>query len=387
MKKAIHIASVASMIDQFNRDNISILQDIGYRVDVAANFVNSGSISEDRAHSLRNEFDENDIHVFDICIPRSIFKISKLVKAYNQLKIISKTNKYEIVHCHSPIGGALTRLAFRKQRKKGTTVIYTAHGFHFYKGASLINWLVYYPIEWLCSFYTDELITINTEDFEFAKKHMRAKKISYIPGVGVETNKFASLINCKNEKKKELDIPTDASVILSVGELNTNKNHVVIIKALSKLLEYNIHYCVVGKGILADELINQANSLGVGNKIHLIGYRNDIVELNQMADIFAFPSKREGLGLAAIEGMATGLPLICSNNRGSRDYAIHNDNAFVCDADDSNQFAKYIKLLLDNEQIAKNMGARNKLIARKYDKKIVNNIMREIYGEIQNRNK
>src|SRR5699024_9702226 len=102
------------------------------------------------------------------------------------LQKLANSESYDIVHTQSPIGGALCRLAFRKNRKRGTKIIYQAHGFHFYKGGPISNWIFFYPIEKVCSYFTDTLITINHEDYELAKKKFHAKEVVYVPGVGID---------------------------------------------------------------------------------------------------------------------------------------------------------------------------------------------------------
>ena len=191
MKKVLMLASVASMIDQFNMDNIRLLQDMDYKVDVVANFDFGSTSTRERVKEFKQELIEESIDVYNVPIPRSIFDIKGVWKSYKFVKELCKKQNYKMIHCHSPIGGVIARLAARKSRKNGTKVIYTAHGFHFFKGAPLKNWLIYFPIEWICSFVTDVLITINSEDYNFAKKYMHAKRIEYIPGVGINTEKIS----------------------------------------------------------------------------------------------------------------------------------------------------------------------------------------------------
>jgi glycosyltransferase EpsD len=81
-----------------------------------------------------------------------------------KLKNIIADNDYDIIHCHTPVGGALARIAARNYRKRGTKVIYTAHGFHFFEGSPVKNWILYYPLEKWLSRFTDVLITLNSEE-------------------------------------------------------------------------------------------------------------------------------------------------------------------------------------------------------------------------------
>ena len=204
-------------------------------------------------------------------------------------------NKYAFIHCHNPISGIISRLA---AKKSNTKIIYTAHGFHFYKGAPVKNWILFYPIEKLCSLYTDVLITINKEDYKLAKNKFYARKIVYIPGIGIDISKFQNVQINKDELKKELGLPKEGFILLSVGELNKNKNHSVVIKALSELGRKDIHYIIAGVGSLKNELEKLAIEKNIEDQVHFLGYRTDIDKIYQIADVFVFPSYREGLSVA-----------------------------------------------------------------------------------------
>ena len=199
--RALILASVASMIDQFNMQNIQLLLDNGYAVDVACNCKVGNSISDERVQDLIKRLSEKEVSVIDVPIPREITNVKEIIKSLKQVKKMCDENHYNLLHCHSPIGSVVARLAAKNARKHGTKVIYTAHGFHFYKGAPKINWLIFYPIEKFFSRLTDVLITINKEDYAFANKHMNARQIEYIPGVGVNTEKF--FLRNFDEKKSE----------------------------------------------------------------------------------------------------------------------------------------------------------------------------------------
>ena len=223
------------------------------------------------------------------------------------------------MHCHTPIAAACTRIACRHIRKKGSKVYYTAHGFHFYKGAPLKNWILYYPMEWLCAHWTDVLVTINREDFVLAKKRMKAKCIEYVPGIGIDIEKFTKVKVDRTEKRREIGISDDAVLLLSVGELNKNKNHEVVIRALAKIGDYNIHYAIAGTGKLEEYLYKLALELGIEDQIHLLGFRDDLEEVYKIVDLYIHPSYREGLPVALMEAIASKVPVIASNIRGCKD--------------------------------------------------------------------
>ena len=322
MKRALVMASVASMIDQFNMPNIRLMKEMGYEVDVATNFLKGSTCSDEKIAALRQTLEEMNVRCFQIDFSRNVLNIGENLRAYEQTRKIIDENNYALIHSHSPIGGFLSRLAARNARKNGTKVIYTAHGFHFFKGAPLMNWLIFYPIERISSRWTDVLVAITHEDYQLAQKKMYAKKVVYVPGVGINTAAFSpkeedAVINAR--KREELGVAITDTVMLSVGELNKNKNHEIVLRAMAQLGRSDLHYVIAGRGDLKVHLERLAQELGVSSQLHLLGFRTDVKELFKAADFFAHPSFREGLSVAVMEAMANGLPVICTEIRGNTD--------------------------------------------------------------------
>ena len=352
---------------------------MGFFRQLILELINDGNIvdiaTNETISKVPSFFKDIGCKIFQISTSRSPLNIGNF-RAVKQIRTIAKD--YDIIHCHTPIAGLITRLGCKKlRRQQRLKIIYTAHGFHFYKGAPKKSWLLYFPIEKICSKWTDVLITINNEDYEFAKKTMKAKRIEYIHGVGIDFAKISSRIVDKKSIREMLDIPLDANLIISVGELNKNKNHQIVIKALSIVNNSNIHYIIAGVGNEREKLKKLAQKMKVN--LHLLGHRDDIIDLYKSSDICAFPSIREGLGLAALEGMACGLPLVCSNNRGTREYAF--DGAIKCRYNSAEDFAIGISKLLDKNASAK-MGNYNRLFASRFDIRRINSLMMKIYLEI-----
>ena len=334
-KKVLFTATVVKThINVFHLPYIKWFKEQGYEVHVAAknDFINELCIIP------------NCDEFYDINFAR--FPFSKTnIKAYKQLKKIVKENNYYIIHCHTPVAGVLTRLAARNS--KNTTVIYTAHGFHFFQGAPLLNWLIYYPVECFCARFTDKLITINKEDYEIAKKFSLRKngKVYYVPGVGIDIEKIRNTKVDMCQKKKELGIPENIPVLLSVGELIKRKNHETVLKALSKLKTHDFIYLICDRGILIEYLQILTKKLGLESKVKFLGFRKDIAEICKTADLFIFPSHQEGLPVALMEAMAADLPAIASNVRGNRDL-IDKENLF--EPDDVDALVNLIEKRFDN---------------------------------------
>lgn len=308
MKKVLFVATVVGHIKAFHLPFLKQLQENGWETHVAAK---ADSVSETQIQYCDTFHNVN--------FTRNPFTFRNL-KAYFQLKEIMESYNFDIIHCHTPVGGAITRLAAKNiHSNKVAKVMYTAHGFHFYKGAPLLNWLVYYPIEKFLSRYTDVLITINKEDFARAKT-FHAKKVEYVPGVGIDIDKIQSTIVDKAQKRLELGIPKDVFLFISVGELNKNKNHEIVIKALSRIKgNGKICYIIIGEGHLKKYLTCLIDRLGMDSQIYLLGFRTDVIELLKASDCFVFPSLREGLPVALMEAISAGLPVICSDVRGNID--------------------------------------------------------------------
>lgn len=301
-------------------------------------------------------------------------------EAFSQLNKVVKNGHYDIVHCHTPNASVITRLVCQKYRKTtGLKVFYTAHGFHFYKGAPKLNWMVYYPVEKFCSRLTDKIITINQEDYELAKKKLKAKNVYYVPGVGIDLSRFENVQVDKSEKRREIGVPEDAFLLLSVGELNENKNHQVIIRALAKLNNPKVHYAIAGIGNKKDYLLDLAEQLDVSNQVYLLGFRKDVPELNYASDVFCFPSFREGLGMAAIEAMSCGLPIVTSNVHGINDYSIDGVSGFKCNPTDVEGFEKAIRKLANDPALKVEMGTKNKKSVVKYSVASIIEKMQSIY--------
>lgn len=378
--RALMTASVPSMIGQFNMDNINILQSLGYKVDVACNFKDDSIWNVEKINQLKIQLNNLGVSLFQIDFERNINKLCKHVKAYKQISKLIKQRNYEIIHTHTPISSFITRIAFKNSScLNSTRMIYTAHGFHFFKGAPKMNWILYYPIErWLAN-YTDTLITINTEDFELAKKKFRIQNIYKVNGVGI---KYNAIISAKPISiKTEFSFNENDFIVFSVGELNTRKNHLTVIKAIKNLNNPHIKYIIAGKGNEKASLEKVIAEYELQNQVYLLGHRNDVFNIYKACDLFAFPSKREGLGLAAIEAMAAGLPIITSNINGINEYSINRVTGLSYNPNDVEGFSTGIKYFADHPVDSKKIGEGNILRAKKFDIQSINEEMKKIYSK------
>ena len=320
---------------------------------------------------------------YTIPIQRSPFSIQN-IKALLKLKKIIHSNDYEIIHCHTPMGGILARIAAQSARKKGTKVIYTAHGFHFYKGAPVQNWLVYYSIEKWLSSLTDCLITINQEDYKRAReRHFKARRIEHVHGVGIDTNHYKpATSSTKAVLRMKFGYAQDDYILFYAAEFNKNKNQQLLIRTLS-LLKNSLpkaRLIFAGEGPLLEKCKQLALQLGVQDKVYFAGFRNDINLLLQLSDVAVASSLREGLPVNILEAMASGLPIIATNNRGHRELIKNNQNGFISVANEPSLFASKILFLYNNPDIEAKLGENSLLRIQNYTLNKVKNEMATIYS-------
>lgn len=373
MKKALIVATIGGFICSFEKNDIKLLKNLGYEVFIACN-----------TKGREKELEQLECNVVHLPIARNPLKRTNLT-SYRQLKALIEKEKFDLIHCHTPVGGVLARMAGRKYRKSGTKVIYTAHGFHFFKGAPPVNWVIYYPIERWLSRYTDVLVTINQEDYKRAKG-FQAKRVEYIPGIGVDTEKFSPDSTVQKEKDricKEFGIAQEDTVLLSVGELSPRKNHRVIIEAAAKLKNNNFKYLIVGEGPLKAEYQEMIKKFGLENKVILTGFRRDIREICAVTDIFVFPSLQEGLPVALMEAMASGLPIVCSSIRGNTDLIENGKGGYLVSPKDVELFAKRIEQVIEDPVQAKRMAGHNIEVMKKFSVEEIRQKMNSIYLSVQ----
>ena len=366
MKKILFVATVDIHIINFHLSVIKKLTNLGYIIDVASN----------------GTYTNEDINQkYNVCFSKDPFSLDNIT-AYFKIKEIAKKNNYDIISCHTPLSSFFTRLACRKL--KSTKIFYTAHGFHFFKGCPLINKLVYKNMEKIAARYTDLLITINNEDYlESLNFKLKVNGLCmHIPGVGVDISKIINAKANSQKLRKELNISDDDIVILSVGELNNNKNHIIVLEGLLDkfLCNKNLKYYICGVGGKKDDYIKFINQYKLNDQILLLGYRNDICDIYHLANIFIFPSKREGLPVSLMEALATGIISIATDVRGNRDLITDGVNGFLIKNNSKEdlleKFNKVTKLSsIEHKKICEN--AKNSMLI--YEKNAIENQILELY--------
>lgn len=316
---------------------------------------------------------------------RSPFKFNNIKSIFKLKKIIDDEN-FDIIHTHTPMGSFVTRLAAINSRKKGTRVIYTAHGFHFYKGAPLLNWLIYYPVEKFMAKLTDCLITINKQDYELAKNKFKTK-VCYVAGVGVDTKKFTKKIN-KDEKlmiRKSIGLSMDDFVIIFPAELNKNKNQLWLIKSLANLINKNrkIHLVLPGQDNLNGKCQKIAFDLNISDNVHFLGHRSDIPNLLKISDIAISSSIREGLPVNILEAMSVGLPIVATDCRGNADLVVNGVNGYTFKLNSADSVVRYVLKIYSDLGLREVLSKNNQAIIDKYMLSNIKTEMANIYDSIE----
>ena len=370
-KKILLVATVQSHIAQFHRPLAEVLHEHGCEVHVAAR----NNLAE--KNGLKLDFVDK---VFDIPFSRSPLS-KKNISAYVQLKRIINNTHYDVVHCNTPVGGIVARLAARQARKDGTKVFYTAHGFHFYEGAPIKNWLVYYPIEKLFSHITDVLITITREDFKVANNHFHCK-VAYMHGVGVSAQRYTTVsIEEKSILREKFGYPMDAVLILCVGELNTNKNQAMAIRMMKKIVrEYpNAILLIAGNGPLHDQLVQLIKKEGMERNIRMIGYVTNLQDYQHIIDVQVSCSLREGLPLNIVESMLSGNPIVAGINRGHKELIQNGVNGFLVVPNNYEQMGDCVLTVLRDNDLRKRIVDTALTFAKDYTFESVKKELENIY--------
>ena len=385
------LACVGGFLDKFEKENVRILTELGFHVHYAANMREQHYIFDPA------ELDRLGVASHHIDIERSPYMSRNYRSALPQVINIIRQNDIRVIHCHEPVGGVLGRLAGRWCCRHGipVQVIYTVHGFHFYKGAPLVNNTLYRWAEMFLAHYTDILITINREDCESGQK-LRLKKggkVYRIPGVGLDMEHFRPLTAQERKKARDKLGIGSRFFLVSSGELNENKNQLIVLRALKKMRDdgkdiSGILYGICGDGFFHDRMKEWIREMDLQDNVAMYGYCMDVRPVLGCADASIFPSHREGLGMAGLEALSMGIPLIAADNRGTREYMVHKENGFVCDSRRAETVAEGIEYMMamDSGQREK-MKEACRLSVRPFEKKYTNEIMRLIYEEVKENGK
>lgn len=363
--RILYVTTVSNTINGFLVPHIKLLIEKGNQVDVACNIV----------QEISPDLIKLGCKVYNIEFQRSPFKKANY-KAYIKIRKLIASGEYQLVHTHTPVASFLTRLACRNI--PNIKVLYTAHGFHFFKGAPLMNWLLYYPIEKWLSKYTDCLITINDEDYELAVNKLKARSVKKVPGVGVDLNKFVpQTLEKKKELRKQYGYNDDDFILIYAAEINENKNQKFLIDAMKVLKDRiaNIKIIFAGTGVLKEKYEKYVRDLGLDDNVIFIGYRKDLHKLIPMCDLGVSASIREGLGMNVIEYLACGLPVVASNNRGHKEIIKDGINGFLYEQGNFSQFVHFVEKMYYDSTLRQKISENARKTVEKFS---VQNVLKNL---------
>lgn len=368
--KILYVTTISNTVNTFLIPHIKMLIEQNHKVDVA--FCVERNVDP--------EIIKMGCKIHDLQFQRNPLSI-KNFDAYMKLKKLIKEENYELIHTHTPVASACVRLACRGL--KSVKVFYTAHGFHFYKGSPLKNWLIYYPIEKWLSRYTDCLITINREDYNTAIDHkFRAGRIELVNGVGIDLTKFKPQDkNTKEKLRKEYGFSNQDFILVYVGELSYRKHQDLLISVMQQLKNTvpNIKLLLVGDGPFYDQYKKQIVDAGIVDNVKLLGYKKDIPNLMALSDLAVSSSRQEGLPVNIMEAMAVGLPLVVTDCRGNRDLVKNNENGFVVPLDDVDFFVEAIVRIYNSDFLKKSFRSKNLDLINDYSQILIADKLRDVY--------
>ncbi|EFS33448.1 glycosyltransferase family 4 protein [Bacteroides sp. D2] len=365
--KVLLVANVAKEhVNKFHVPTIKYLKSEGCQVDVAC--------------SVDADVPAAD-HIYSMSWKRSPFT-PKTFKGISELKKLIVENDYDIIYCHTPVGGLVARIASRTARKKGTKVVYCAHGLHFFDGAPLVNWLVFYPMEKWMAKMTDMFITINPEDYERVKKYFNKNMlVKMIHGIGVNFDRLNidNLDGIRKKYRMEMRIPQDAEVLIYVAEILKNKNQQMLIHALKELHDKDrkMYLLLPGPDHSKSEFYKLAEDLGLKGYVKFLGWRSDIGQLMAASDMCVASSIREGFGINLVEAQYCHLPVVAVTNRGHRAIIKDGENGFLVPMNDSKAMANRVLEVMDNKELYDRLANVN------VDEYKCENIAKTIYGYLQ----
>lgn len=367
MKKILYIASRDTHLTSFHIPYINWLKEKGHEVHLA--YKGPRVIS-------------NVDRIWKIQFERSPFKISNL-NLYRELKSIIDDNNYDLIHCHTPTVSVLTRLAARSSRRRGTKVLYTSHGFMFYKGAPVKNWIFFFPIQWLLSLISDALITVNKEDYiRIIRKKFPVKGKYMINSIGIDSRR----ININNypdrdQLRDELGYKIDDIIVLYIAEFNPGKRHEFVLESFKELRmnNPNLKLQFAGGGLLLEAMRQKVREMGLKDHISFLGFTKDIAKYIKITDIGISASNREGFGLGVAEINMCGIPIVISNIRGHNEIVEDGVNGFLFDVNTKEQFISKINLLIKDDKLREEMGQIGRSMMKKYQVENTLEEMKVIY--------
>lgn len=327
MKKILFCASTVSHINNFHLPYLKAFHDMGYEVHVAANETVPIKWA-DQVFAL--SFDKNLLSPKNVL---AIFQARKLLKAQH----------YEKINTNATLAGVVMRVAamFVKHRPR---VYHISHGYLFNLDSGLKKYQYLIP-EKIVARVSEVVMVMNHEDLEIAKKYkLYEDKLYYIDGMGVDPSRFKPVSpQEKGEQKKQMGFASDDFIFVYAAEFSKRKNQKLLIEAFAKSRLERAQLLLAGDGKTLDECKQLAKQLGQTDRIHFLGYVNDVPNLYTACDAAVSTSLIEGLPFNIIEAMGCGLPVVASNIKGHRELVDQDVNGLLFQAQNEQELITCLK--------------------------------------------
>ncbi len=355
------VASVPETLRAFLLPYAQHFRSLGWRVDAAAR----GGASDE---VVTEAFDQ----VVDVPWSRSPLDPANLTTAAATLRAHVRQERYDLVHVHDPIAAFVTRFALRRLRRTiGVRVVYTAHGFHFFKGNAAHRNAAFYLLELIASRWTDAQIVINREDEAAAKRWPFASRdrVTYMPGIGVDMGRYDPAAVSEDEVRAvraELGLDPTSTLVTMLAEFNPGKRHRDLVDALARADRPELVIALAGVGPLEEAVRAQCARLGVAERVRFLGFRTDVPVLLRASAALALPSEREGLPRSIMEASCLERPVIATRIRGVTEL-VTPASGYVVEVGDVEGLAEALQAIVDDPDGAAAKGRAGRVAMRTFD--------------------
>ena len=318
--------------------------------------------------ALVPKIEAEGFRVIDVPIRRSA-NPRALWRSCRAIKQMLDAEKFDMVHVHTPVAALAGRVAARLAGVPN--IVYTAHGFYFHEHMPWPKRALHIGLEWLAGRATDLLLTQAEEDAATARRLGLARGPIHAIGNGSDPARFRPALpeeTARADIRASLGTPRDRPVILMVGRLVAEKGYPELIEAMR---DVDAELWVVGERLASDHAgsIDAAVAAAerdpvLKTRIRLLGYRSDVPDLLRAADIFTLPSHREGMPRSIVEAMLTGLPVVATDIRGSREEVVDGQTGLLVPVCDPKTLAAALSRLAGDAALRAKLGAAGLARAR-----------------------
>lgn len=369
MKKILFVASTLSHIENFHIPYLEQFKKQGYIV-----------------HVMGKPNNKSEILYADKIIPipfeKSMFSLKNFIIAFKISNLIKDEN-YDIVSIHTSLAAFFTRLGIILCSKKPSLVINTVHGYLFDDKSSFLKKAIMLLAEKFTKCVTNIIIVMNSIDYNIATKHKLYKDNIYlVNGMGINLSLFPS-VSHENRTllRNKYNFSESDFLLVYVAEFSKRKNQKFLLDSINKLIKEgfkDIKLLLLGDGKLLDELKIYSKNLGISNNVVFVGYSKDTCTYYQMSDVCVSSSRSEGLPFNIMEAMSVGLPIIASDVKGHSDLVIQNENGFLFEYGNIDEFNNYVKTIYKDKNLQYKMGIKSSEFVKKYSLETVLPIITKI---------